>query len=63
MYTRDRDEGKKYQNTFSCRSELVKYEEFSQCLCFTARSCGQFTHNENSPLFNMRNISTVMITA
>jgi len=23
MYTRDRDEGKKYQNTFSCRGEIV----------------------------------------
>jgi len=34
---------------------------------FTTMSCGQFTHNENSPRFNMRNRSsclpTVMITA
>ena len=34
---------------------------------FTARSCTQFIHNENSPLFNMRNrsscLSTGMITA
>ena len=27
MYTRDRDDGKKYQNTFSCSGEIVKYEE------------------------------------
>ena len=34
MYTRVRGEGKKYRNTFPCRGEIVKYEEFSQRLCF-----------------------------
>jgi len=58
MYTRDRVEGEKYQNTFSCCGEIVKYEEFSQPMVFTARLCGQFTHKESSPLFNM----LVMIT-
>ena len=29
MYTRFRDEGKTYRNTFRSRGEIVKYEELS----------------------------------
>ena len=34
LYTRVRDEWKKYLNKFPCRGGIVKYEELSQRLCF-----------------------------
>ena len=64
MHTRVRDDGKTYRNIFQSRGEIVKYEDFSQRLCVTARSCTQFDHNENSPLFNQSScLSTIMIAA
>jgi len=34
MYTRFRDEGKTYRNTFRGHGKIVKYEELSRRLCF-----------------------------